>query len=88
MATVIVRHKVGNFNTWLAGHKDRMNVFSLAVKSIKTFRDANDPNSIAMILEVNDMEKMNQLMTDPSIQHYKDKHTVIDPISVYMQVEV
>ena len=88
MATVIVRHQVGDFDTWLKGHTDRVTVFSPFIKSIKTFRDPGDPNSIAMILEVTDMEKMNAIMNDPSVQPYKDKHTVLDPITVYLEVPV
>lgn len=88
MATIVIRHKVGNFNTWLAGHQDRVKVFSPAISSFKTFQDANDPKTIAMVVEVNDMEKLNAIMTDPKVQPYKDKHTVIDPIEVFMQVDV
>jgi hypothetical protein len=88
MATVVIRHKVGNFDTWLKGHQDRVKVFGPAIKGFKTFRDANDPNSIAMVIEVTDMEKLNALMTDPTVQPYKDKHTVIDPISVFIEVAI
>lgn len=88
MATVIVRHKVGNFDTWLKGHQDRVNVFSPLVTNFQTFQDSDDPDSIAIVMEVSDLEKFGEMMNDPSIQPYKEKHTVIDPISVYMQVAV
>jgi hypothetical protein len=88
MATIIVRHKVGNFDTWLAGHQDRINVFTPAVTSFTTFRDADDPNSIAMVLEVTDMDKLTEIMNDPKIQPFKVKHTVIDPITISVQVPV
>jgi hypothetical protein len=88
MATIVISHKVGNFKTWLNGHQDRVNVFSPVISSFKTFQDANDPNTIAMVLEVADMSKLGELMNDPKLQPYKDKHTVLDPISVFMQVEV
>jgi hypothetical protein len=88
MATIVIRHKVGNFQTWLAGHQDRVNVFGPAIKGFKTFQDANDPKAIAMVIEVSDMEKFNAIMTDPAVQPYKEKHTVIDPVEVFMQVNV
>lgn len=88
MATIIVSHKVGNFDTWLKGHQDRLNVFSPLVSNFQTFQDSNDPNSIAMTMEVNDLDKLGELMNDPTIQPFKDKHTVIDPISVYVKVPV
>jgi hypothetical protein len=41
-----------------------------------------------MVIDVTDMDKLNAMMTDPTIQPFKDKHTVIDPISVYIEVPV
>ena len=88
MATIIIRHKVDNFDIWLKGHQDRINSFSPLVTSFKTFQDANDPNSIAMIMEVTDLEKLGEMVNDPALQPLKDKHTVIDPINVYVEVAV
>ncbi len=88
MATVIIRHKVGNFDTWLKGHQDRVDTFSPLVTSFKTFQEAGDPNSIAMVMEVTDLDKLGEMTKDPSLQHLKDKHTVIDPITFYVQVPV
>jgi hypothetical protein len=88
MATVIIRHKVGNFDTWLKGNQDRVNSFSPVVTSFKTFQDANDPDSIAMVLEVTDLEKLAEIAKDPKLQPLKDKHTVIDPIIIYTEVAV
>jgi len=86
MATVVIRHKVGDFDTWLKGHQDRVEVFSPAISGFRTFRDMNDPNSIAMIVDVVDMDKMGEIMKDPKVQPFKDKHTVIDPVSVFVEV--
>lgn len=88
MTTVIGRHKVGNFETWLKGHEDRVRIFSPAVSDFKTFQDTDDPNSIALVMEVTDMEKFEAIMKDPNTQSLKDKHTVIEPIHISMQVEV
>jgi hypothetical protein len=88
MATVIIRHKVGNFDTWLKGHQDRVNVFSPLVKSFKTFQDANDPNSIAMVMEVSDLEQLGEMVNDPKLKPFKEKHTVIEPITVSIEVAV
>jgi hypothetical protein len=70
----------------LQGHQDRVKLFSPAVSGFKTFQDADDPNSIAMIIEVTDMDKLNEIMKDPALQPFKDKHTVIDPITVSVEV--
>jgi hypothetical protein len=88
MPTAVVRHKVGDFETWLKGHQDRVKIFAPAVSSFKTFRDQDDPQSVVMVLEVIDMEKLGAIMNDPTIQEAKDRHTVKDPILVSMPVTV
>ena len=88
MPTVVVRHKVGDFETWLKGHEDRVNLFAPAVSSFKTFQDQDDPKSVVLVLEVTDMEKLGTIMTDPNVQEAKDRHTVKDPILLSMQVAV
>jgi hypothetical protein len=88
MPTVVVRHKVGDFETWLKGHEDRVTLFTPAVSSFKTFQDQDDPKSVVLVLEVTDMEKLVAIMTDPNVQEAKDRHTVLDPILLSMQVEV
>ncbi len=88
MPTVVIRHKVGDFETWLKGHEDRLNIFAPAVSSFKTFQDQDDPTSVVLVLEVTDMEKLGALMNDPNIQEAKDRHTVKDPIVLSMPVAV
>lgn len=88
MPTVIVRHKVGNYDVWLKGHEDRKKIFSPAVSGFKTFQDQEDPNSVVLVLEVTDMEKLGSIMTDPKIQEAKDRHTVKDPIVVSTEVAI
>jgi hypothetical protein len=88
MPTVIVRHKVGDFDTWIKGHEDRVKIFAPAVSNFKTFQDQDDPKSVVLVLEVTDMEKLGALMNDPKIQEAKDRHTVKDPLILSMQVDV
>ena len=88
MPTVVVRHKVGDFETWLKGHEERANIFAPAISSFKTFQDQDDPNSVVLVMEVTDMEKLGALMTDSNIQEAKDRHTVKEPILLSTEVSV
>ena len=85
--TIVTRHKVGNIDTWLKGHQDRLDVFAPAISNLKTFQDTDDPNSVMLLIEVTDMEKFEAILNDPSLKALKAKHTVIEPITVSMQVE-
>ena len=90
MQTVVIRHKVGNFDTWLKGHQDRVELFSKFGPGFKTFRDTDDPNSIVLVAEVSDLEGMQALMSNNEVMEKvaKEKHTVIEPITISMPVEV
>jgi hypothetical protein len=88
MPTLVVRHKVGDFKTWLKGHDERVRIFSQAVSSFKTFQDQDDPKSVVMVLEVTDMQKLGAIMTDSNLQEAKDRHTVKDPIILSTLVAV
>ncbi len=88
MPTVVVRHRVGDFDTWLKGHEDRVKLFAPAVSRFNTFRDQDDPNSVVLVLEVTDMEKLGAIMNDPGVKEAKDRHTVVEPILLSMPVAV
>jgi hypothetical protein len=88
MPTVVIRHKVGDFATWLKGHEDRVKIFAPAVSSFKTFQDQDDPTSVVLVLEVTDMEKLGALMNDTNVQEAKERHTVKDPLILSMPVAV
>jgi quinol monooxygenase YgiN len=90
MTTVVVRHKVGNIDTWLKGHQDRVELFSKFSSGFQTFQDTDDPNSIVLVAEVFDLDAMQAVMSNPEVMEKiaKQKHTVLDPITVSMPVSV
>ncbi|MDQ6609950.1 MAG: hypothetical protein M3Y85_09035 [Bacteroidota bacterium] len=88
MPQVIVRHKVGDFDTWIKGHKERADLFSSFSSGFQTFRDTDDPQSVILLLNVTDMEKMQAVLSDPNTEEAKKRHTVIEPIIVSMPVEL
>jgi hypothetical protein len=90
MPTVVVRHKVGDFDTWLNGHQDRVDLFSKFASEFQTFQDTDDPNSVVIVAEVFDLDGMQALMGNPEVMEKiaKEKHTVLEPITVSMPVSV
>ena len=86
MPSLVIRHKVGDFKTWLKGHDDRVRLFAPAVSGFKEFQDQDDPKSVLLVLEGKDMEKLNAIMSDPEVQKAKDRHTVKDPLVLSMRV--
>lgn len=90
MPTVVVRHKVGDINKWLKGHQDRVDLFSKFSSGFQTFQDTNDPNSVVLVAEVFDLDGMRALMSNSEIMEKvaKEKHTVLEPITVSMPAAV
>jgi hypothetical protein len=88
MATIVVRHKVGDIDAWLKGHQERVELFAPAISSFKTFQDADDPKSVVLVVEVTDLEKLGAIINDPKNQDAKDRHTVLEPIIMSMQVDL
>lgn len=86
MATVVARHKVGDINVWIKGHQDRLDVFAPAISSYKAFQDVDDPKSVVLVLEVTNMELLGTIMNDPKNKGLKDKHTVLEPITLSMEI--
>ena len=80
MEKIVIRHKVGDFDTWLKGHQERVQLFAPAVTSFQTFQDQDDPKSICMVMDVKDMEKLGAIINDPGVMEAKVRHTVIDPV--------
>lgn len=88
MATIVIRHKVSDIDAWLKGHQERVALFAPAVTGFKTFQDTDDPNSVVLIVEVTDIEKLAAIINDSNNQDIKDRHTVLEPIIMYMQVDL
>ena len=88
MPTIVARHKVGDIEAWLKGHQDRVKLFSPVVTSFKTFQDLDNPNSVILVIETTDFEKLGAIINDPANAAVKAKHTVLDPITISVEVKV
>jgi len=86
MQTIIVRHKVGDLNRWLKGHQERLDLFAGAGATFQTFQDANDANSILLVVQASDPGKLAAVINDPANAQVKAEHTVMEPITMSMQV--
>ncbi len=86
MQTVVVRHKVGDVKTWLAGHQDRLDVFAPAISGYRVFQDMDDPNSVVLVIDATDLELLGAIINDPNNAGLKAKHTVIEPVILSMEV--
>jgi hypothetical protein len=82
MATYITRHKVGDIDAWLKGHKERLELFGPVTSGFRTFQDMDDPNSVLLMVETDDMEKLGAMINDPANAAVRESHTVLEPITI------
>ena len=65
-------------------------MFSKFSSGFQTFQDSNDPNSVVLVVDVFDLDGMQALMSNPEIMEKiaKEKHTVLEPITISMPATV
>ena len=88
MPTIVLRHRVGCFGTWIKAHGERAEVLGQACSSFKTFQDVDDPNSIVLVIETDQPGKLAAMVDDPKNAAVKASHTVLEPIIVSAEVGV
>ncbi len=86
MATVVATLAVGNMDTWLKGGDERKALFKDFCSSYRIFRHA-EANRVSIVAENVDLAKMKAMLGTPENAALRAKHTVIDPIEVYIEVE-
>jgi len=88
MTTIVARHRVRDFETWIKAHAERVEVIGQLSSSFKTFQDIDDANSVVLVIETDEPEKLATMMNAPEVAAVKAAHTVIDPITVSTEVDV
>ena len=86
MTTVVATHAVGNMNTWLGGGDERKALFESFCTSYRIFKHV-DKDWVSLVWEGVDLEKMQALLGSPEGAEGKAKHTVIDPIEIYIEID-
>jgi len=86
MTTVVATHAVGDMDTWLAGGDERAGFFKTFCSSYRIFKHV-DKNRVSLVWEGVDLDKMKSLLGSPEAAAAKARHTVIDPIDIYVVVD-
>lgn len=62
MPTIVAHHKVKDQKHWLASAKRKEFFAAIGVTNIRTFINPTDPTSVALMMDVPDMEKFGAAM--------------------------
>ena len=86
MPNVIATHAVGNMDTWLAGGKERAEIFKPFCSAYRIYRHPKE-NKVAIVWENADLQKLEAALTHPDTERAKSRHTALDPVEIYVEVE-
>ena len=86
MTTVVAAHAVGDMKTWLKGGDERKALFKGFCSSYRIFKHATK-DQVCLVLNDVDLEKMKATMSSPEAAARKAKHTVIDPVETYIEID-
>ena len=86
MPRVIATHPVGSMETWLAGGAERAEIFKQFSSAYRIYRHAKE-NRIAIVWENADLQKLEATLAHPDTEKAKSRHTVLEPIDMYVEVE-
>jgi hypothetical protein len=87
MTAVVVTHAVGNIDTWLKGGADRKELFPKFCSSHRIFQKPDELNRVSIVCENVDIAKLKAAMDTAEIKALMAKHTVIEPVEVYIAVD-
>ena len=87
MTAVVVTHAVGNIDTWLKGGADRKELFPKFFSSYRIFRHSDEASRVSIVCENVDLAKLKATMETAETNAAKAKHTVIDPLEIYIEVD-
>jgi hypothetical protein len=86
MPRVIATHRVGNMDTWLRGGEERAQIFKQFSSGYRIYRHPSE-NKVALVWENADLGKLEAALSHPDTEKAKAKHTVQEPIDIYVEVE-
>jgi len=86
MPNVIGTHAVGNIETWLAGGEERAAIFKTFCTGYRIYRH-RDQAKVSVVWENVDMAKLQTALAQPGTAVAMTKHTVIQPVEVFVEVE-
>ena len=84
MAFVIANHKVQDYNSWRPKYDgDEERRTAAGIKTVKVFTSEDDPNDVTMYWEVENTEKVREMMKDPELKTRMEEAGVVSEPNVW-----
>ncbi len=86
MPRVVATHPVGKMESWHPGAEERAEIFKEFCSGYRIYRHPTE-NKVALVWENADPEKLETVLTHPDAERAKAKHTVLEPVEMYVEIE-
>ncbi len=78
MSQIFLTHKVKDFNAWKPFYDaDKPRRQAAGLTELNVYREADDPNTVHILWESNNLDKFNAMVNDPGLAEAMEKAGVI-----------
>jgi len=88
MPKLVFTHEVTDVNHWLNLHEERVEIFSKWATNVQGYAIADGSKSVALTMDVHDMEAMKRDMETPEMDAKKAAHGVVEPVVMFVASNV
>lgn len=84
MPKLVFTHEVTDVNHWLSLQEERVEIFSKWATNVQDYAIADGSKTVALTMDVHDMEAMKRDMETPEMDAAKAKHGVVEPVVMFV----
>ncbi len=88
MPKIVVTHAVRDRAHWASKHSERVAAFAPWGSNVVEYLAADGSNNVAVLIDVQDMGKMQAALKSPEIAARKEAHGVIDPLKFHIEKDL
>ncbi|MCW5514736.1 hypothetical protein [Muriicola sp. Z0-33] len=87
MPKVVFTHAVKDVDLWMSKHAERVDLFAEWGSNVVGYAIADGSNMVALTIDVNDMDAMEQSLGTAEMDKEKEAHGVTGPIAMFVAPE-
>lgn len=84
MPKVVFTHPVKNVDHWMSLHSERVELFAEWGSNVISYAIADGSNTVALTIDVHDMEAMEVSLGTAEMDKAKEAHGVVEPITMFV----
>jgi hypothetical protein len=88
MGTIIVRHRVADFDTWKTAYNEHNTMREqYGINDVSLHRDADDPSMVSVILKADDLDKAREFAASADLREAMEGAGVISQPDIWFTTD-